>query len=53
MKASLFAACIAAHSLALDEMKLLLSVEVSRHGERAPSKIFDFTVDPAANFQVA
>lgn len=32
--------------------KLLLSVEVSRHGERATGYIFDFTVDPAQNFKV-
>ena len=55
MKASLFAAvCLSVQqSLASDDMNLLLSVEVSRHGERATGYIFDFTVDPAENFQIA
>ena len=40
-------ALIASVSMAEDELKLLLSVEVCRHGERAPGYIFDFTVDPS------
>lgn len=34
-------------------LELRLAVEVTRHGERAPHYIFDFTEDPADNFQVA
>lgn len=33
-------------------MKLLMSVEVARHGERASKIIYDFTVNPEDNFQV-
>ena len=29
-----------------------LLVEVTRHGQRAPEKIFDLTVDPDENFKV-
>ena len=34
------------------EKKLLLSVEVSRHGERAPHFIYDFVLRPEENFTV-
>ena len=36
---------------ASEAKKLLLSVEVCRHGERASNFIYDFTVDPYQNFQ--
>ena len=35
-----------------ENMKLLMSVEVARHGERASKYIYDFTVDPEDNFTV-
>ena len=36
-----------------ENLSLRLAVEVTRHGERAPHYIYDFTADPADNFQVA
>ena len=36
----------------LGEKKLLLSVEVARHGERAPHYIYDLALDPEENFTV-
>ena len=35
-----------------EEMKLLLSVEICRHGEKIPHnrKVLDLTVDPSKNF---
>ena len=33
------------------DMKLVLSVELARHGERSPDYIYDFTEDPSENFQ--
>ena len=35
-----------------DNRKLLLSVEVARHGERAPHHIYPFAADPDENFTV-
>ena len=32
------------------DQKLVLSVELCRHGEKIPSKVFDFTEDPNGNF---
>jgi len=47
-KTTLYAvAVLSSVSLAEEDKKLLLSVEVCRHGERAPGYLFDFTVDPA------
>lgn len=34
------------------DAKLLLTVEVARHGERAPNYIYDFAADPSENFSV-
>lgn len=34
----------------MGEFELKLLVEVTRHGQRAPEHIFDFTVDPDDNF---
>ena len=36
----------------LSNSKLVLSVEVCRHGEREPDKVYDFTEDPAQNFSI-
>ena len=51
---SLSMACSATSLLdsADPRMKLLLSVEVARHGERAPGKIFDFAANPEENFTI-
>ena len=33
------------------EMKLRLSVELVRHGEKTPPKVYDFTKNPEKNFK--
>lgn len=34
-----------------EDEELLMVLEVSRHGAREPSKIYNLTVDPKANFK--
>ena len=36
----------------IDDRKLLLSVELTRHGEREPHYIYPFAADPEENFTI-
>lgn len=43
--------CKAEKTLSQAQEQLLLVVEVTRHGAREPSKLFNFTTNPDENFK--
>lgn len=48
--AGLSIALLASTSSAQQKEELLMVLEISRHGAREPTKLYDFTKDPAKNF---